>query len=86
MAPLDFISRYMKGWPEIETYAKEQRLVEDIREELRQGRRCQVYATFTGQHDVTGRLPTCSRKPVSRWRFYAPRWPPTSARPGMTSS
>lgn len=42
--------------PETETYAKEQRLIEDIREELRQGRRCQVYATFTGKHDVTGRL------------------------------
>ena len=42
--------------PETDTYAKEQRLIEDIREELRQGRRCQVYATFTGKHDVTGRL------------------------------
>ena len=41
---------------ETETYAKERRLIEDIREELRQGRRCQVYATFTGKHDVTGRL------------------------------
>jgi hypothetical protein len=42
--------------PEADTYAKEQRLIEDIREELRQGRRTQVYATFTGKHDVTGRL------------------------------
>jgi hypothetical protein len=42
--------------PESETYAKEQHLIEDIREELSQGRRCQVYATFTGKHDVTGRL------------------------------
>ena len=42
--------------PETEVYAKEQRLIEDIREELKQGRRCQVYATFTGKHDVTGRL------------------------------
>ena len=42
--------------PESETYAKEQHLIEDIREELRQGRRCQVYATFTGKHDVTDRL------------------------------
>jgi hypothetical protein len=37
-------------------YAKERKLVEDIREELRQGRRCQVYATFTGDHDVPERL------------------------------
>jgi hypothetical protein len=42
--------------PETDTYAKEQRLIGDIREELRQGRRCQVYATFTGKHDVTARL------------------------------
>ena len=42
--------------PVTDTYAKEQRLIEDIREELRQGRRCQVYATFTGKHDVTARL------------------------------
>ena len=42
--------------PETDIYAKEQRLIEDIREELRQGRRCQVYATFTGKHDVTLRL------------------------------
>ena len=42
--------------PEMDTYAKEQRLIGDIREELRQGRRCQVYATFTGKHDVTARL------------------------------
>ena len=42
--------------PETEIYAKERRLIEDIRDELRQGRRCQVYATFTGKHDVTERL------------------------------
>ena len=42
--------------PETDTYAKEQRLIGDIREELCQGRRCQVYATFTGKHDVTARL------------------------------
>jgi hypothetical protein len=45
-----------KDLPETDTYAKEQRLIGDIREELRQGRRCQVYATFTGKHDVTARL------------------------------
>jgi hypothetical protein len=37
-------------------YAKERGLIEDIREELRQGRRCQVYATFTGEFDVAARL------------------------------
>ena len=37
-------------------YAKEKALIDDIREELRQGRRCQVYATYTGEKDVNGRL------------------------------
>ncbi|HEY0308129.1 MAG TPA: DEAD/DEAH box helicase [Acidobacteriaceae bacterium] len=42
--------------PQEVLYAKERELIADIREELRQGRRCQVYATFTGEHDVAGRL------------------------------
>jgi hypothetical protein len=37
-------------------YAKETALIEDIREELRQGRRSQVYASFTGEKDVNARL------------------------------
>ena len=37
-------------------YPKESCLVEDVRNELRQGRRCQVYATHTGEKDVNGRL------------------------------
>jgi Helicase conserved C-terminal domain len=41
---------------EEELYSKERKLIEDIRDELRQGRRCQVFATFTGEHDVPERL------------------------------
>jgi hypothetical protein len=37
-------------------YRKEATLIADIREELRQGRRCQVYATYTGEKDVNARL------------------------------
>jgi SNF2 family DNA or RNA helicase len=43
-------------------YAKERALIADIREELRQGRRCQVYATYTGEKDVTLRLETVLRQ------------------------
>jgi hypothetical protein len=43
-------------------YAKERALISDVREELRQGRRCQVYATFTGEKDVTLRLETVLRQ------------------------
>jgi hypothetical protein len=42
-------------------YPKERRLIEDIRAELRYGRRCQVYATFTGEFDVAARLETVLR-------------------------
>jgi superfamily II DNA or RNA helicase len=37
-------------------YAKERRLVEEIKFELTQGRRCQIFAVFTLKHDVTRRL------------------------------
>ena len=43
-------------------YAKERALVADVREELRQGRRCQIYATYTGEKDVTQRLETVLRQ------------------------
>jgi hypothetical protein len=39
-------------------YAKERALIADIKDELRTGRRCQVYATYTGEKDVTLRLET----------------------------
>ena len=42
-------------------YAKERRLIEDIRHDLRQGRRCQVYATFTREFDVAARLESVLR-------------------------
>ena len=37
-------------------YAKERRLVEEVKFELSQGRRCQIFAVFTLKHDVTQRL------------------------------
>jgi hypothetical protein len=37
-------------------YAKEQKLIEEIKAELAKGRRCQVYAVYTQKHDVTARL------------------------------
>jgi SNF2 family DNA or RNA helicase len=43
-------------------YSKERALIADVREELRQGRRCQVYATYTGEKDVTLRLESVLRQ------------------------
>ena len=37
-------------------YPKEQTLLNDVQAELAQGRRVQVFGTFTGRHDVTARL------------------------------
>jgi Helicase conserved C-terminal domain len=47
--------------PKDVVYPKERRLIEDIRAELRHGRRCQLYATFTGEFDVAARLETVLR-------------------------
>jgi len=37
-------------------YPKEQALLDDVNTEIAAGRRVQVFATFTGRHDVTARL------------------------------
>jgi hypothetical protein len=57
-----FLVATPKNLPEDRLYAKERALVADIREELREGRRCQVYATYTGEKDVTQRLESVLRQ------------------------
>jgi hypothetical protein len=52
----EFLVTTAPDLPEATLQAKERKLIEDIREEIRQGRRCQVYLTFTGEHDVAARL------------------------------
>ncbi len=37
-------------------YPKEQRLIEEIKSELKAGRRCQVFVTYTGEHSMLNRL------------------------------
>src|SRR5208337_238734 len=41
---------------EDQIYAKERRLVEEVKAELARGRRCQIYAVYTQKRDVTRRL------------------------------
>jgi hypothetical protein len=41
---------------ECQVYAKERRLVEEVKAELAHGRRCQIYAVYTQKRDVTRRL------------------------------
>ena len=42
--------------PEELAYAKERRLLEEVKKELAEGRRCQVFAVYTQKRDVTARL------------------------------
>jgi superfamily II DNA or RNA helicase len=42
--------------PEQYVYSKERRLVQEIKKELAEGRRCQVFAVYTQKRDVTSRL------------------------------
>ena len=42
--------------PEEFAYSKERRLVEEVKKELAEGRRCQVFAVYTQKRDVTARL------------------------------
>jgi hypothetical protein len=41
---------------EDQVYAKERRLVKEVKAELTRGRRCQIYAVYTQKRDVTRRL------------------------------
>ena len=51
-----FVIAETKDLPEDSRYAKERRLVEEIKRELAEGRRCQVFAVYTQKHDTTARL------------------------------
>lgn len=51
-----FVIAETKDLPEDIAYAKERRLLEEIKKELAEGRRCQVFAVYTQKHDVTRRL------------------------------
>jgi hypothetical protein len=51
-----FLIAEPRDLPEQFAYAKERRLLEEIRQELAEGRRCQVFAVYTQKRDVTARL------------------------------
>jgi superfamily II DNA or RNA helicase len=55
-AKVKFIIAQTRDLPEDYVYSKERRLVEEIKKELEEGRRCQVFAVYTRKHDVTSRL------------------------------
>src|ERR1700746_1186253 len=51
-----FVIAEPRDLPEDRIYSKERKLIEEIRKELAEGRRCQVFAVYTQKHDVTARL------------------------------
>ncbi|HKV78798.1 MAG TPA: helicase-related protein [Candidatus Sulfotelmatobacter sp.] len=51
-----FVIAETSDLPEEQLYSKERKLIEEIKRELAEGRRCQVFAVYTQKHDVTARL------------------------------
>jgi hypothetical protein len=55
-ATFRFVIAETRDLAEDQLYSKERKLIEEIRKELSEGRRCQVFAVYTQKHDVPGRL------------------------------
>ena len=53
---VSFVIAETRDLPEDSLYSKERRLLQEIKQELAEGRRCQVFAVYTRKHDVTARL------------------------------
>jgi hypothetical protein len=51
-----FLISEPRSLPKDHNNAKERKLIDDVKAELAQGRRCQIYAVYTQKHDVTARL------------------------------
>lgn len=51
-----FVIAETRDLPEEQLYSKERKLIEEIKRELAEGRRCQVFVVYTQKHDVTARL------------------------------
>jgi hypothetical protein len=51
-----FVIAETRDLPQDRLYSKERRLIQEIKMELAEGRRCQVFAVYTHKHDVTARL------------------------------
>jgi superfamily II DNA or RNA helicase len=53
---VSFVIAETRDLPEEQLYSKERKLIEEVKKELAEGRRCQVFAVYTQKHDVTARL------------------------------
>jgi superfamily II DNA or RNA helicase len=53
---VSFVIAETQDLPVEQLYSKERKLIEEVKKELAEGRRCQVFAVYTQKHDVTARL------------------------------
>jgi superfamily II DNA or RNA helicase len=53
---VQFVIAKTRELPEDFLYSKERKLLHEIKQELAEGRRCQVFVVYTRKHDVTARL------------------------------
>ena len=67
-------------------YAKERRLVEEVKTELRQGRRVQIFAVYTQKRDVTQRLKNILSREGIRVEVLTTAVPPEAGKPGMSAN
>src|SRR6185437_11522927 len=51
-----FVIAETQDLPQDYLQSKERKLIEEVKKELAEGRRCQVFAVYTRKHDVTARL------------------------------
>jgi superfamily II DNA or RNA helicase len=51
-----FVIAETRDLPADQLHSKERKLIEEVKKELAEGRRCQVFAVYTQKHDVTARL------------------------------
>jgi superfamily II DNA or RNA helicase len=51
-----FVIAETRDLPEGQLHSKERKLIQEIKDELAEGRRCQVFAVYTQKRDVTARL------------------------------
>jgi len=81
-----FVIAETKDLPEGFVYAKERRLIDEIKKELSEGRRCQVFAVYTQKHDVNRRLERILTSEESERLSCAPTSIHRNVKPGMRVS
>ena len=81
-----FLVTEPENLPQKAIYAKERALIADVKSELSEGRRCQIYATYTRRKMSRFGLKPFSNRRAYMWRFCVRPFPPISVRTGTSGS